>query len=165
MMVHPAAVPNAANHRIKTNRLDSQKLVEQSKSGQLRGIRVPSDAYRQLRHFAGLRQQYAQDQRVGYPFLCHVRDRCDKFCPDCRGLACFFLPHCPCGCGRALFKSFTLSIDTGLAIRNRRKFWGYFYFLSLGPSDRGKHCLCLRADALGSCFDPELFRLKIILPG
>ena len=63
MMVHPAGVPKAPNNRVKTNRLDSYNLAEQSRSGQLKGIRVPSEAYRELRHLVTLRQQYAQDQR------------------------------------------------------------------------------------------------------
>lgn len=63
MMVHPAGVPTAPNNRVKTNRLDSYKLAEQSKSGQLKGIRIPSEAYRELRHLVTLRQQYVQDQR------------------------------------------------------------------------------------------------------
>lgn len=64
MMVHPAAVPTAPNHSVKNNRLDSQKLAEQAKSGQLKGIRVPSEVYRELRHLVHLRQQYAQEQRI-----------------------------------------------------------------------------------------------------
>lgn len=63
MMVHPAGVPTAPNNRVKTNRLDSEKLVDQCLSGKLKGIRVPSEAYRELRHLVTLRQQYAQDQR------------------------------------------------------------------------------------------------------
>ena len=63
MMVHPAGVPKAPNNRVKTNRLDSYNLAEQAKSGQLKGIRVPSESYRELRHLVNLRQQYAQDQR------------------------------------------------------------------------------------------------------
>lgn len=64
MMIHPAGVPIAPNNRVKTNRLDSQKLAQESKSGKLKGIRVPSEAYRALRHLTGLRQQYAQDLRA-----------------------------------------------------------------------------------------------------
>ena len=64
MMVHPAGVPKAPNNRVKTNRLDSQKLAQESKSGKLKGIRVPSEAYRELRHLVTLRQQYAQDLRA-----------------------------------------------------------------------------------------------------
>lgn len=64
MMVHPAGVPAAPNNRVKTNRLDSQKLAQESMSGKLKGIRVPSEAYRELRHLVTLRQQYAQDLRA-----------------------------------------------------------------------------------------------------
>jgi len=64
MMVHPAGVPTAPNNRVKTNRLDSYKLADQSKGGQLKGIRVPSEDYRELRHLVTLRQQYAQARRA-----------------------------------------------------------------------------------------------------
>lgn len=59
IMVHPAGVPIAANNRVKTNRLDSLKLAQEAKSGKLKGIRVPSEAYRELRHLVNLREQYA----------------------------------------------------------------------------------------------------------
>lgn len=60
LMIHAASLPKAANDRVKTNRLDSQKIAEQLKSGHLKGIRVPTDSYRQLRHLVQLRQTYAQ---------------------------------------------------------------------------------------------------------
>jgi len=59
IMVHPAGVPTAANSCVKTNRIDSLKLAEEAQSGKLKGIRVPSEAYRELRHLVNLRQQYA----------------------------------------------------------------------------------------------------------
>lgn len=64
IMVHPPGIPRASNDRVKTNRLDSLKLAEQSKAGQLKGIRVPTEPYRELRHLTELRAQYAQDQRA-----------------------------------------------------------------------------------------------------
>jgi len=64
IMVHPAGVPKAPNSRVKTNRLDSYKLAQEAKSGKLKGIRVPSEAYRELRHLVNLRQQYSQDRRA-----------------------------------------------------------------------------------------------------
>jgi transposase len=64
MMVHPAGVPMSPNSRVKTNRIDSHKIGEEAKSGNLKGIRVPSVAYRELRHLVTLRQQYAQDLRA-----------------------------------------------------------------------------------------------------
>lgn len=63
MVIHPASIQKAANDRVKTNRLDSKKITEQTFSGQLHGIRVPDMDYRQLRHMATTRQQYAQDVR------------------------------------------------------------------------------------------------------
>ncbi len=63
IMIHPATLPKASNHFVKNNRLDSQRIAQHSQSGQVKGIRVPSEAYRQLRHFVTLRQQYAMEQR------------------------------------------------------------------------------------------------------
>ena len=63
MMVHPGNIQKAPKDRVKTNRLDSLKITKQLQSGELKGIRVPDDIYRQLRHLTLLRQQYAQDQR------------------------------------------------------------------------------------------------------
>jgi transposase len=61
MIVHPAAVKKAPNDRVKNDPIDSRKLYDQTTGGQLHGIRVPSDPYRQLRHLATTRQQYAED--------------------------------------------------------------------------------------------------------
>jgi transposase len=63
LLVHPASVKKAPNDRVKNNRTDSAKLAEQAAGGQLDGIRVPSDAYRKLRHLCATRQAYAQDSR------------------------------------------------------------------------------------------------------
>lgn len=63
LVVHPAGVPTAANRCVKTNRLDSINLMQEAKKGALEGIRVPSEAYRELRHLVNLRQQYAKVQR------------------------------------------------------------------------------------------------------
>lgn len=63
MMVHPGNLEKAPKDRVKTNRLDSLKILRQLQGGHLRGIRVPSELYRQLRHLSTLRQQYAADQR------------------------------------------------------------------------------------------------------
>ncbi len=63
MMVHPGNVEKAPKDRVKTNRLDSLKILDQLHGGSLKGIRVPSESYRQLRHLTMLRQQYVADQR------------------------------------------------------------------------------------------------------
>lgn len=63
LVVHPASIAQASNQRVKNNRIDSQKLSQQGLNAELQSIRVPEEAYRQLRHLATLRQDYAKDQR------------------------------------------------------------------------------------------------------
>jgi transposase len=61
LVVSPAMVPTAPGQRVKTNRLDSQKLSEGLRGGQLRSIHVPAASYRELRHLVQLRDsQVAQ---------------------------------------------------------------------------------------------------------
>jgi transposase len=64
IMVHPGNILSAPKDRVKTNRLDSIKIANQLKNGQLKGIRVPEDTYRQLRHLTSLRQEYAKRKRA-----------------------------------------------------------------------------------------------------
>lgn len=65
----PVKIPRAADERVKTNRLDSRKLAETLRGGQLQSIHVPSDVYRELRHLVQLRdthvrQLMASKQRI-----------------------------------------------------------------------------------------------------
>ena len=61
LVVSPSMVPSAPRNRVKTNRLDSKKLSEGLRGGQLRGIHVPPPIYRELRHLVQLRDtQVAQ---------------------------------------------------------------------------------------------------------
>jgi transposase len=61
LVVSPSMVPTAARARVKTNRLDSNKLSEGLRGGQLRSIHVPATSYRELRHLVQLRDtQVAQ---------------------------------------------------------------------------------------------------------
>lgn len=61
LVVSPSMVPSAPRNRVKTNRLDSKKLSEGLRGGQLRGIHVPPQIYRELRHLVQLRDsQVAQ---------------------------------------------------------------------------------------------------------
>ena len=62
IMVHPAGVPMAANSCVKTNRIDSLRLAQEAQSGKLKGLHVPSETYRELRHLVNLRGQYATAQ-------------------------------------------------------------------------------------------------------
>jgi len=55
LVVAPCMVPTAPGHHVKTNRLDSQKIAESLRGGQLRSIHVPTTSYRDLRHLIQLR--------------------------------------------------------------------------------------------------------------
>ena len=55
LVVAPSMVPTAPGRRVKTNRLDSKKLSEGLRGGQLQSIHVPSLNYRDLRHLVQLR--------------------------------------------------------------------------------------------------------------
>ena len=61
LVVSPSMVPRAPRKKVKTNRLDSKKLSEGLRGGQLHGIHVPAQSYRELRHLVQLRDtQVAQ---------------------------------------------------------------------------------------------------------
>src|SRR3981081_3070790 len=55
LVVSPSMVPTVQRKRVKTNRLDSLKLAEGLRGGQLRGIHVPAPGYRELGHLGQLR--------------------------------------------------------------------------------------------------------------
>ena len=55
LVVAPSMVPTAPGKRVKTNRLDSKKLSEGLRGGQLQSIHVPTRPYRELRHLVQLR--------------------------------------------------------------------------------------------------------------
>lgn len=60
LVVAPSMVPTAPGQRVKTNRLDSQKLAENLRGGQLHSIHVPSTAYRHLRHLTHVRDTWVR---------------------------------------------------------------------------------------------------------
>ena len=64
LMVHPASIAVPRNQIVKNNRLDSERIAEQVKAGQIRGVRVPSESYRDLRHLIALRHDLAHTQRA-----------------------------------------------------------------------------------------------------
>jgi transposase len=64
LIVSPASVPTARGKRVKTNRLDSIKLADLLRGGQLSGIRVPSQKYRDLRDLTQLRNIYVEQVRA-----------------------------------------------------------------------------------------------------
>lgn len=60
LVVAPCMVPTAPGKHVKTNRLDSIKLAEGLRGGQLKSIHVPSVSYRHLRHLVGLRDTFVR---------------------------------------------------------------------------------------------------------
>ena len=64
LVVSPNMVPTAPGQRVKTNRLDSKKLSEGLRGGQLRSIHVPAPSYRELRHLVQLRDTQAAQLRA-----------------------------------------------------------------------------------------------------
>jgi transposase len=60
LVVAPAMVPSAPGKRVKTNRLDSRKLSQGLRGGELESIHIPSSPYRQLRHLVQLRDSHVR---------------------------------------------------------------------------------------------------------
>ncbi len=54
LVVSPSMVPTLAGSRVKTNRIDSERLAIALRGGELKSIRVPSRKYRDLRHLTQL---------------------------------------------------------------------------------------------------------------
>jgi transposase len=61
VVVAPSMIPKVPGQRVKTNRLDSQKLSEHLRGGQLKSVHVPTESYRQLRQLVQLRDTFVQD--------------------------------------------------------------------------------------------------------
>jgi transposase len=64
LITAPASIPTARNERVKTNRIDSQKIADHLMSGKLKPIRVPLGPYRELRDLVKIRENYAHDRKV-----------------------------------------------------------------------------------------------------
>jgi transposase len=59
----PASIPRPSNERVKTDRIDSAKLVEYLMSGQFKPIRVPEGPYRELRHLVKAYDRYSAQRK------------------------------------------------------------------------------------------------------
>lgn len=100
LVVTPAMVPSAPRNKVKTNRLDSKKLSEALRGGQLRGIHVPAQSYRELRHLVQLRDTHvaqlkATKQRIkslllyeGIPFPAANGKWSGRVLPQLEALPC-----------------------------------------------------------------------------
>jgi len=64
LVVAPSMVPTSPGKHVKTNRLDSIKLAESLRGGQLKSIRVPSIPYRELRHLVNTRDTFVRQAQA-----------------------------------------------------------------------------------------------------
>ena len=64
LMVSPLSIPRPPNSRVKTNRIDSEKLAVELRGGKLTPIRVPEGPYRELRHLITARANYARSRMI-----------------------------------------------------------------------------------------------------
>lgn len=81
-VVSPLSIPRALNQKVKNNKIDSRKIVQELKAGKLTSIRVPQGHYRELRHLINLRENYAHNRKVAKQrmrSLILYIDRCGKF--------------------------------------------------------------------------------------
>lgn len=63
LVVSSSSVPTPSRSRVKTNRIDSDYLAKALRGGELKGVRVPSTKYRQLRHLIHLYNTVAKQSR------------------------------------------------------------------------------------------------------
>lgn len=59
VVTSPITIKKAPNEKVKTNRIDSVKLAQELKAGELKLVRVPEGAYRALRQLIKSREDYA----------------------------------------------------------------------------------------------------------
>ena len=64
LMVPPLSIPKAGNDRIKNNRLDSEKIAQHLKNGEMLPIRIPDYEYRELRQLIRSREDYAESGKI-----------------------------------------------------------------------------------------------------
>lgn len=57
-------IPTAKGQKVKTNRLDSQKISLNLRGGQLKPVHVPTETYRHLRHLTQLRDTFVKQMKA-----------------------------------------------------------------------------------------------------
>lgn len=60
----PITMRKAPNERVKTNRLDSAKLAQELRAGELKTVRVPEGPYRELRQLVKSREEYVAARKM-----------------------------------------------------------------------------------------------------
>ena len=61
IVMPPSSIPKPSDSRVKTNRIDSERIANCLRSGEARAIRIPDESYRGLRHLIETRERYACD--------------------------------------------------------------------------------------------------------
>jgi len=61
IVMPPSSIPKPSDSRVKTNRIDSERIANCLRSGEARPIRVPDESYRELRHLISVRERYSAD--------------------------------------------------------------------------------------------------------
>lgn len=64
LITSPSNIPTAKGQRVKTNRLDSQKISQNLRGGQLKPIHIPAESYRHLRHLTQLRDTFVKQMKA-----------------------------------------------------------------------------------------------------
>jgi len=64
LVVAPSMIPTAPGCHVKTNRLDSVKIAQSLRGGQLKSIHVPTTSYRDLRHLIQLRDTCVRQEKA-----------------------------------------------------------------------------------------------------
>jgi transposase len=63
IVMPPSSIPKPPDSRVKTNRIDSERIANCLRSGEARAVRVPDESYRDLRQLIVSREQCACDMR------------------------------------------------------------------------------------------------------
>ena len=64
LVIAPTQMARSAADRVKTNRLDSRKLAEKLRGGEVKGIHIPNRLYRDLRHLVHVREVFVRSQQA-----------------------------------------------------------------------------------------------------
>lgn len=70
LVASPSMIPKVVGQRVKNNRLDSKKIAESLRGGQLKSINIPTTSYRHLRHLIKLRDTFV---RQGSANKCRIK--------------------------------------------------------------------------------------------
>jgi transposase len=64
IVTSPVTMRKAPNELVKTNRLDSARLAQELRAGELKSVRIPEGAYRELRQLVKSREEYVASRKA-----------------------------------------------------------------------------------------------------